>query len=115
MRDIFPHNLSHLPEGGLKIISHCPICHFKYDPLEARVLSENREAHLIYFKCRQCSAAILALILANNFGLSSFGLLTDLDGSEIMRIKDSDAIKSDDVLAAYQLLNSPAAGEFLIN
>ncbi len=93
-------------EEGAKFMSHCPVCHCQYNPVEVKVLEEDDGANLIYLRCRQCWSSVLALIMANNFGLSSVGLVTDLDSREVAKFKDSSEIASNDVLTVYQLLSS---------
>lgn len=91
-------------EESFKIISHCPVCNNRYDPVEAKVISERDDSHLVYIKCRNCYAAILAVILANNLGISSIGLLTDLTSDEVIDFKDMMPVNSDDVIALHQFL-----------
>lgn len=109
MKDINPpNNLNGFggrsPEETLRLVSYCPVCHYHYNPVEAKVLEENDGAHLVYIKCRRCRSAILALIMANNFGISSVGLITDLDSYEVTKFKDIEAIGDDDVLELYEKL-----------
>jgi|TARA_Y100000310_G_scaffold316234_1_gene367700 hypothetical protein len=87
------------------LITHCPVCNVRYNPLEARVLEEGESAHLVYIKCRQCQSAILALIIANNSGISSMGLITDLSSDDVLKFKSDNAISCDDVIEVHQLLN----------
>lgn len=87
------------------LITHCPVCNVRYDPLEARVLEERENAHLVYIKCRQCQSAILALIMANSLGISSMGLITDLNSDDILKFKAAKPVSCDDVIEVHQFLN----------
>lgn len=87
------------------LITHCPVCSLRYNPLEAKVIEEANNAHLIYIKCRHCQAAILALIFANSLGISSVGIITDLNSDEIIKFKSAEPINCDDVIEIHQLLN----------
>ena len=91
------------------LITHCPVCSLKYDPLEAKILNEGDNAHLVYIKCDSCQSAILAVIMANNMGLSSVGLITDLTGDDVVKFKNASAISYDDVIDAHQFLNKQKA------
>ena len=93
-------------EDGLKLVSYCPVCRYPYNPFEAKIIDESDGAHLIHVRCRRCKSAIVALILANHLGISSVGLVTDLDGQEIGRFKESAKVNGDDVLAIYELLHN---------
>lgn len=103
MQDITPPNKSFIDES-LRIISHCPVCHYNYNSITARIIEENSTAHLIHIKCRRCQSAVLALILMNSFGISSVGLITDLSGDEVSKFKDLPAVNADDVLAIHDSL-----------
>jgi len=106
MRDIIPplSNFNQLPEETLKLVSYCPVCHYHYNPLEARVLDESEGAHLIFVRCGRCKSAIVALILNGSFGISSVGLVTDLDGDEIDKFRELSSITADDVIANYEFI-----------
>ena len=98
-------------EEGLRIVSNCPVCHTPYNPLEASVLEENSSAHLIYIKCKKCYSAILALILTNNLGISSLGLITDLESQEVVRFIDGARVSSDNVIDFYKLIKNGHAAD----
>ena len=91
---------------SLKVISsYCPVCHSRYNPIEAKILEENDEAHLVHIRCRHCQVAILALVLVNNLGVSSLGLVTDLNSEEVLKFKDLPPVTCDDVITTHQLLS----------
>ena len=106
MKDIIPpkKGFNKFPDG-IKIVSHCPICHYNYDPSEAKILDENDGAELIYIKCNHCQSAIVALISINQMGISSVGLITDLDSREVSSLKEMSGITADEVLEVYQALS----------
>ncbi|MFA5021567.1 MAG: hypothetical protein WC508_00590 [Patescibacteria group bacterium] len=87
------------------LITHCPVCNVRYNPLEAKVLEEGDNAHLIYIKCKVCRAAILALIITNSLGVSSLGLITDLDTDDVLKFRSAKPISCDDVIEIHQLLS----------
>lgn len=91
-------------DESLKTISNCPVCNNRYNPVEARILIEKDDAHLIYIKCRNCQTAVLAVILANNLGISSVGLVTDLSSDDILRLQKAKPISSDQVIEMHQFL-----------
>jgi len=113
MRDITPpksnSQFGKFPEG-LKIISHCPVCHFNYNPAEVRILEELDSAQLIHIKCKNCKSAIVALISINSIGISSVGLVTDLDENEIQNFREMSEISGDDVISIYQTLQNSKEG-----
>ena len=91
------------------LITHCPVCNLRFNPLEAKVLQEGEGGHLVYIKCRQCQGSILAVISANALGISSVGLITDLSGDDVMKFKQAEPISFDDVIAGHQFLKKEKA------
>lgn len=99
-----PRNLSDIFKNNVKLVAYCPLCEQKFNPLEAQVLDERDEAYLVYFKCRKCYSSIVALVMANPWGLASIGLVTDLNNADLLRLRDSESVSDDDVLAMHVLM-----------
>ncbi|MBI4435531.1 hypothetical protein HY630_02575 [Candidatus Uhrbacteria bacterium] len=97
---------SELWNEGLKLVSFCPVCETRYNPMEARVLGEQGETHLLHVQCRKCQNSILALVLVNQVGASSIGLLTDLSYEDVVRAKTSRCVSVDDVIGVHQMLEA---------
>jgi hypothetical protein len=93
-------------EEGLKMISHCPVCHYGNNAVEANVLEESDSAHLVYIKCQRCKSAVLALFSSSNMGMSSMGVITDLESTEVSKFKDLPRVSDDDVLSIGKALLS---------
>lgn len=77
--------------------------------MEARVLGEEGETHLLHVRCRSCSNAMLALVLVTKAGVSSVGLVTDLSYDDVVRFQSSPKVSVDDVLDLHKMLKN---GEF---
>ena len=92
---------------GLKIVSRCPVCQLDHNPIETALLDEAGGSHLIYIKCKQCGSGVVAAITPTGMGVNSIGLVTDLSGYEVSKIKDEPRVSADDVLA---LAEEHAAG-----
>jgi len=101
---VHPFGSEHLSEG-LKLVSFCPVCETRYNPMEARLLAEQGETHLLHIQCRKCRHSILALVLVNHVGASSVGLLTDLSYEDVFRVKEAQAVTLDDVIEVHRFLN----------
>ena len=97
-------NFFNLFNDNPPLISHCPVCGIKFNPLEAKVIREGNSAHLIYIKCRHCQASLLALISAGNLGISSVGLVSDLSSEDAVKFQDFPNVSFDDVIEAHQYL-----------
>jgi len=57
-------------QDGLRMISFCPLCETNYNPMEARVLGEKEDGHLLHIRCKKCWNSILALVLVSNAGIA---------------------------------------------
>ena len=86
------------------LITHCSVCSLRYEPLEANILEEGENAHLIYIRCRRCQTSIIAILTAGSLGISSVGLITDLSGDDVLKFKSAKPINCDQVIEAHQFL-----------
>ncbi|MBU1164954.1 hypothetical protein KKA15_05360 [Patescibacteria group bacterium] len=93
-------------DESIKIISFCPVCNAKYNPVEAKVLEEKEEAHLLHITCKKCQSNVVALILTSNLGISSMGIVTDLNSEDVLKFKSSKAVDADDVINIYKILQT---------
>jgi len=91
-------------DEGVKLISYCPLCESSYRPEAAHVLGEKKDSHLLHITCGRCSNAILALVLITSVGVSSVGLVTDLDHDEVDAFRRAEPVSTDDVIETHSLL-----------
>ena len=96
---------SELWNEGLKLVSFCPVCETRYNPMEAKLLGEQGETHFLHVQCRKCQHSILAMVLMNHVGASSVGLLTDLSYDDVVRVKAGSWVSVDDVIEVHQLFD----------
>ena len=89
----------------LRVISTCPICNARYRSGELRILEERSDAQLVFVQCRKCRASVLAVVLANQLGVSSVGLVTDLTGEDVLKFRRQSVVSADDVLDLHLALN----------
>ncbi|MEK7105214.1 MAG: hypothetical protein AAB865_00815 [Patescibacteria group bacterium] len=89
---------------GLRIVSYCPLCESEFNPMEARVLDEDGETHLLHVRCKNCANAMLALVLVTKAGVSSVGLVTDLSYEDVVQFRSSAKVSVDDVLSIHGIL-----------
>ncbi|MDO8425799.1 MAG: hypothetical protein Q7T01_04810 [bacterium] len=91
-------------QESLRLISYCPVCDTSYNPMEARVIDERDDKHLMHIRCKKCAHSILALVLTTGMGVSSMGLLTDLTFDDVVKFRNVESVTVDDVIAFHQLL-----------
>jgi hypothetical protein len=97
---------SELWNEGLKLVSYCPVCETRYNPMEARLLGQQEETQLLHVQCRKCHNSILALVQVNQIGASSVGLLTDLSFEDVVGFRSASTVSLDDVIATHTWFNS---------
>lgn len=98
---------------GLRLVSYCPVCETRYNPMQARILGQDGETHLLHVRCRKCHNSILALVLVNQVGASSVGLLTDLTYDDVIRFRSHESVSIDDVIDAHAFLEERGWETFL--
>ncbi len=98
---------------GLRLVSYCPVCETRYNPMHARVLGKDGETHLLHVQCKKCRNSILALVLVNQVGASSVGLLTDLTYEDVVRFKLNNQVSIDDVIDVHEFLEQEDWAGFL--
>ena len=102
-------NLSSLFSESLKLITHCPVCKVRYSSVDAKVVEERTDYNLVHVTCQNCHKAILAIVIAGNYGMNSVGVVTDLTSQDVLRFRDTQPIGGDDVLDMHTLLNQEIA------
>lgn len=81
--------------------------------MEAQMLGQDGETHLLHVQCRKCQNSILALVLVNQTGASSVGLLTDLSYEDVIRFRGNGSVTVDDVIDTHRYLEDGGFERFL--
>lgn len=97
---------SDLWNEGLKLVSFCPVCETRYNPMEARMLGQDGDTHFLHVQCRKCQNSILAMVLINEVGASSVGLLTDLSYEDVLRFRARKSVTVNDVIDVHKQLKA---------
>lgn len=93
-------------QESLRLISYCPVCDTSYNPMEARVIEDRGDQHLMHIRCKKCAHSILALVLTSGMGVSSMGLLTDLTHEDVLKFRDAPPLVLDDVIGFHEYLET---------
>ena len=82
--------------------------------MEARILDEKEDGHLLHIRCKKCWNSILALVMVSNVGVSSVGLVTDLIFEDVQKFRMATSeVSLDDVLEIHEVLENDTQGEFI--
>lgn len=109
-----------LPTPTPQLLAHCPLCQTAYQEAGVRLLGEfgavpgirlpdgqvtaPGKSRLFHLTCPSCCHSVLAVILESVHGVSSIGLVTDLEVQDATRMQAADVISSDDVVHAHRVL-----------
>lgn len=99
---------------SLRLVSYCPLCEARYAHGNARLLAEDGETRLLHVTCKKCGGATLSLVLENQSGGSSVGMVTDLTHEDVMRLHRSRRVSTDDVIAVHKALGSALTDLFSV-
>ncbi len=91
---------------NLKVVSRCPICNSKYSAARIEIIEKKDDAHLVCIKCKNCQTTVVAVVLANPLGVSTIGLVTDLDSNDIVKFRNQQPLSFDDALNFHQELKA---------
>ena len=95
---------SYFSDEEIKLIARCPLCEADLNSVKAKVVEYKDDLDLVHIQCHKCKGFILALVLKTGTGLSSIGLITDLDFNDVLRFKDKEKISINQVINIYQAL-----------
>ena len=95
--------IEHLSDG-LRLVSYCPVCDTKANTMQTHTLGTECDTQLLHIQCRKCRNAFLALVLINQTGASSIGLLTDLTFEDVLKFQSNKNVNVNDVISAHEWL-----------
>lgn len=87
-----------------KLLTHCPLCNAQYQDQSIKLLGEQGAMRTFHLTCPACAHAVLAVIMENQHGVSSLGMVTDLEVQDAVRFRDLEPISADDCLNIKDLL-----------
>ena len=98
----------------LRLLRSCPLCQKAYNKTALRILLVEAGSHLAHVTCKKCQLAMLAVIVFSTVGMSSIAMVTDLNVSDVERLKKKNAFESDDVLDFHRLMSTSQEWERMI-
>ncbi len=93
----------------LKLVAFCPLCGSRSSKIDACVLGGEGETQLLHVTCRRCSTHILTLTMVGQAGAGAVGLVTDLSAEDAIRLSQTQAISTNDILHMHGLLGGSLA------
>lgn len=102
------------PINNLEHLTKCPLCQREYGKFNLTILDQTKEKTRLHLKCDYCESASLVFVVANQNGILSLGMVTDVTKEEARRALNSEPISSDDVMDVYAHLKKTGKVEELI-
>jgi hypothetical protein len=91
-------------QEALKLIGKCPLCGTAYNTVEAKLFIKRESANLVHLTCLKCRSAFMAMIVTFGQGLSSVGMITDLNFEDVKKIYKTEPITIDEAIEGHQIL-----------
>ncbi len=92
-------------DEDLKLIAYCPLCDADLNPLQVKVIEDKQDSHLVHIQCPKCKGFILALVLKTATGVSSVGIITDLNFNDVYNFKDKVKMTADEIIDIHEAIN----------
>lgn len=73
-------------------------------------VSEEEKRTTLHLTCDHCGGKTLVSVSMTQFGMMSFGILTDLDQSEVKRLLGDEPVSTDQVIAAHRFFKQHRGG-----
>lgn len=81
-----------------KLLTHCPLCETVYEDQSIHLLGEHGGMRLFHLTCQACSHAVLAVILENQNGIRSLGVMTDMEAQDVFSLQSAENISANECL-----------------
>lgn len=89
---------------AIKLIGRCPVCNHPYQSEQAKILAKASSASLVHFACSECRSYFVAMAVVMERGLSSVGIVTDLNFADASRLYRARPLTTDEVIDGYQAI-----------
>lgn len=86
----------------LKVISRCPVCGSVYNTQKAKLFAQKEKAQMVHFSCENCFGNFIAMVMNMNHGLSTIGLVSDLDFEDAKLKFSLPTITVDEIITYHQ-------------
>ena len=91
-------------KSTVKFIGRCPISSTEYKQEAARFFAEQDSSRLLHITCNKCQSHFVAMIVIAGQGLSSVGMITDLNYEDALRLYRQSAVSLDEIINYHEFL-----------
>lgn len=93
------------PISNMQIVTKCPMCDFKYDKNNIKVVDSKDGVVTLYMNCQKCKSSVMMLVMTGAMGITSISMISDFIEDDIDKIGRS-CIGYDDVLEMHKFLEN---------
>ncbi len=91
--------------SGIQIMTKCPMCDFKYEKKDVRVINSKEGVVTLYLNCQNCRGSIMMLIMTGALGITSISMTSDIIEDDFENIEHG-CVEYDDVLEMHKFLKN---------
>lgn len=91
---------------NLQIMTKCPMCDSSYKKDDVRIINKKDGTLSLYLSCKHCKSSVVMLLMLGAGGVTSISIPTDIKEEDFEKIRENEAITSDDVLEMYKFLKN---------
>ncbi|MDF1498424.1 MAG: hypothetical protein P1P85_03695 [Patescibacteria group bacterium] len=89
------------PMASMQVVTKCPMCDFKYDKSNIKVVDNKDGMITLYLNCPKCKGSVMMVIMAGSFGITSVSMISDIIEDDLNNI-EGNQIEYDDVLEMHK-------------
>lgn len=93
-------------QEALKFINKCPVCGSAYAPEQARLFAQKSKANLVHISCAVCRGNFIALVIVMKSGLSTVGMVSDLNFDDARRLHAFSPLEIDELIDHRNSVNT---------
>jgi hypothetical protein len=91
-------------EQHIAYLRECPVCRAAYGKGRIDRLYIHKNVQLVHLTCPKCQNMLVAVLATSRMGVSSVGMLTDLNAADMLRTREEYPVSEDDVLDFHSLM-----------
>jgi len=91
--------------AGMQIVTKCPMCDFKYEKDDIKVMDGKEGMTTLYLGCKRCKSSVMMVIMTGALGITSVSMMSDIIEDDLKKIEGS-CVEYDDVLEMHKFLKN---------
>jgi hypothetical protein len=93
------------PIANLQMVPKCPMCDFKYEKDDIKMVDKKDGLINLHLSCRRCKSSVVMIVITGALGVTSISMITDATERDLGRMKGN-SVRYDDVLEMHRFFQS---------